>query len=94
MILLRLSLRLTFVSLKLFTVIPSQILLGIPQTRFRLFGSQEWLSIGSSLYHEDTNLMDLVCVLDIQENILQLSSNDYVEHHVDCFVVVRHVDLG
>ena len=27
--------------------------------------------------------MDSVCVLDIQENILRLSSNDYVEHHVD-----------
>ena len=28
------------------------------------------LPIGSSLYHEDTNLTDSVCVLDIQENIL------------------------
>ncbi|QHO02612.1 uncharacterized protein DS421_13g425270 [Arachis hypogaea] len=36
-----LSLRPTFASLKLVTVIPSQILLGIPQTRFRLSGSQE-----------------------------------------------------
>ena len=41
------------------------------------------MPIGSSLYHEDTNLTDSVRVLDIQENILQLSSNDYVEHHVD-----------
>ena len=48
----------------------------------------------SSLYHEDTNLTDSVRVLDTQENILWLSSNDYVEHHVDCFVVVRHADLG
>ena len=48
----------------------------------------------SSLYHEDTNLTDSVRVLDIQENILQLSSNYYVEHHVDHFVVVRHADLG
>ncbi|QHN96301.1 2,3-bisphosphoglycerate-dependent phosphoglycerate mutase [Arachis hypogaea] len=36
-----LSLRPTFAGLKLVTVIPSQILLGIPQTRFRLSGSQE-----------------------------------------------------
>ena len=35
----------TIASLKLVTVIPSQILLEIPQTRFRLFGSQEWLPI-------------------------------------------------
>ena len=48
----------------------------------------------SSLYHEDTNLTDSVRVLDIQENILQLSSNDYVEHHVDRFVVVRHATLA
>ena len=41
-ILLRLSLRPALASLKLVTAIPSQILLGIPQTRFRLFGSQEW----------------------------------------------------
>ena len=40
-ILLRLSPRPTVASLKLVTVIPSQILLGIPQTRFRLSGSQE-----------------------------------------------------
>ena len=32
----------TIASLKLVTVIPSQILLRIPQTRFRLSGSQEW----------------------------------------------------
>ena len=32
----------TLASLKLVTVIPSQILLGIPQTKFRLSGSQEW----------------------------------------------------
>ena len=36
-----LSLRPTFESLKLVTVIPSQILLGIPQIRFRLSRSQE-----------------------------------------------------
>ena len=41
------------------------------------------LLIGSSLYHEGTNLTDSVRVLDTQENILRLSSNDYVEHHVD-----------
>ena len=35
-------LRPTFAGLKLVTVIPSQILLGIPQTRFRLSGPQEW----------------------------------------------------
>ena len=35
------SLRSTFASLKLVTVIPSQILLRIPQTRFRLSESQE-----------------------------------------------------
>ena len=40
-ILLRLSPHPTVVSLKLITVIPSQILLGIPQTRFRLSGYQE-----------------------------------------------------
>ena len=38
---------------------------------------------GSNLYHEDPNLTDSVCVLETQENILWLSSNDYVEHHVD-----------
>ena len=36
------------------------------------------LPLSSSLYHEGFNLR-----LKIQENILQLSSNDYVEHHVD-----------
>ncbi|QHO21096.1 ABC transporter G family member [Arachis hypogaea] len=41
-ILLRLSLRPTLASLKFVTVIPFRILLGIPQTRSRLFGSQEW----------------------------------------------------
>ena len=94
MILLRLSLRLALASFKLVTAIPSQILLGIPQTRFRLSESQEWLPIGSSLYHEDTNLTDSIRVLDTQESILQLSSNDYVEHHVDRFVVVRHAILA
>ena len=49
---------------------------------------------GSSLYHEDPNLTDSVRVLETQENMLRMSSNDYVEHHVDRFVVVRHADLG
>ena len=52
------------------------------------------LPIGSSLFHEGSNLTDSVRVLDIQENILRLSSNDYVEHHVDRFVIVRHEDIG
>ena len=41
------------------------------------------LPIGSSLYHEGSNLTDSVRESDTQETILQLSSNDYVEHHVD-----------
>ena len=93
-ILLRLSLHPAIASFKFVTAIPSQILLGIPQTRFRLSGSQEWLPIGSSLWHEDTHLTDSVRVLDTQENILRLSSNDYVEHHVDRFVVVKHAILA
>ncbi|KAL4365583.1 hypothetical protein AHAS_Ahas07G0120600 [Arachis hypogaea] len=51
------------------------------------------LPIVSSLYHEGSNLTDLNALLsgdasqmhgsETQENILQLASNDYVEHHVD-----------
>ena len=51
------------------------------------------LPIGSSLYHEGSNLTDSNALLsgeasqirglETQETILQLSSNDYVEHHVD-----------
>ena len=41
------------------------------------------LSIDSSLYHEGSNLTDSVRRSETQENILRLSSNDYVEHHVD-----------
>ena len=41
------------------------------------------LPIGSSLYHEGSNLTNSVRGLETQENILRLSSNDYVEHHVD-----------
>ena len=50
------------------------------------------LSIGSSLYHEGSNHESGCSVirrddanreLETQENILRLSSNDYVEHHVD-----------
>ena len=58
--LLRLSLRPALASLKLVTAIPSRILLGIPQTRFRLSGSQKWPSMGSNLYHEDSNILDSV----------------------------------
>ncbi|QHO49657.1 Protein FAR1-RELATED SEQUENCE [Arachis hypogaea] len=56
------------------------------------------------LYHEGSNVTNLNALLsgeviqirgsETKENILQLSSNDYVEHHVDRFVVVKHVDLG
>ena len=41
------------------------------------------LPIGSSLYHEGSNLTDSVCGSETQETILRLSFNDYVEHHVD-----------
>ena len=51
------------------------------------------LPIGSSLYHEGSNLTDSNALLsgeasqirgsETQETILRLSSNDYVEHHVD-----------
>ena len=41
------------------------------------------LPIGFSLYHEGSNLTDSVFGLETQENILRLSSNDYVEYHVD-----------
>ena len=51
------------------------------------------LPIGSSLYHEGSNLTDSNALLseetsqirgsETQEIILRLSSNDYVEHHVD-----------
>ena len=50
------------------------------------------LPIGSSLYHEGSNLRFGYSIvrrdnanrgLETQEKILRLSSNDYVEHHVD-----------
>ena len=50
------------------------------------------LPIGSSLYHEGSNHGFRCSVvrrddanhgLEAQENILRMSSNDYVEHHVD-----------
>ena len=47
------------------------------------------LSIGSSLYHEGFNLMDSVCGLETQENILWLSSNDYVEHHIGTWILAK-----
>ena len=52
------------------------------------------LPIGSSLYHEGSNHMDLIPGSETQVTILRLLSNDYVEYHVDRFVVVRHADLG
>ena len=62
------------------------------------------LPISSSLYHEGSNLMDSNALFsgeasqihgsETQESILWLASNDYVEHDVDRFVVVRHADLG
>ena len=57
----------------------------------------------SSLYHEGSNLRfgcsivrsdDANRGLETQGNILRLSSNDYVEHHVDRFLVIRHAILA
>ena len=74
-----LSLRPTFMSLKLVIVIPSQILLRIPQTRFRLSGSQECCPFGFSLYHEGSNLRTRSVDQKPKRYALKLSPNDYVE---------------
>ena len=83
-ILLRLSLRPALASLKLVTAIPSQILLGIPQTRFRLSGSQEWPSMGSNLYHEDSNISDSVpCIRylrDTHSSLVACRTEVFVRH--------------
>ena len=78
----------TIVSLKLVTAIPSQILLRIPQTRFRLFGSQEWPSMGSNLYHEDSNISDSVLCIRYLRDIHSISSSCRTK------VVVRHAFIG
>ena len=78
----RLSLRPALASLKLVTAIPSQILLEIPQTRFRLSESQEWPPIDSSLYHEGSNLR-----LETQEIRIQAIASRTE-------VVVRHMFIG
>ena len=84
LILLRLSLRPTLASLKLVIIIPSQILLGIPQTRFRLSGSQEWPSMGSNLYHEDSNISDSVpCIRylrDTHSSLFACRTEVFVRH--------------
>ncbi|QHN77370.1 ARM REPEAT PROTEIN INTERACTING WITH [Arachis hypogaea] len=87
-ILLRLSLRPALASLKLVTAIPSQILLGIPQTRFRLFGSREWPSMGSNLCHEDSNISDSVPCIRYLKDIHSISSSCRTK------VVVRHAFIG
>ena len=89
-----LSLRPTFSGLKLVTVIPFQILLRIPQTRFRFSGSQECcqLVLASTM----KVLISRTQSVDQKPKryALKLSPNDYVEHHVDRFVVVRHAILA
>ena len=102
MILLRLSLRPALASLKLVTTIPSQILLGIPQTRFRLSGSQEWPSMGSNLYHEDSNISDsalyirylrdihsslFACRTDVVIRHAFISENDDERHIIITFIM-------
>ena len=87
-LLLRLSLCPALASLKFVTAIPSQILLGIPQTRFRLFGSQEWPSMGSNLYHEDSIISDSVPCIRYLRDTHSISSSCRTE------VVVRHAFIG
>ena len=83
-ILLRLSLRPALASLKLVRAIPSQILLRIPQTRFRLSGSQEWPSMGSNLYHEDSNISDSVLCIrylrDTHSSLFACRTEVFVRH--------------
>jgi len=83
-ILLRLSLRPALASLKLVTAIPSQILLGMPEIRFRLSGSQEWPSMGSNLYHEDSNISDSVLGIrylrDTHSSLFACRTEVFVRH--------------
>ena len=84
-----LSLRPTFAGLKLVIVIPSQILLRIPQTRFRLSGSQECcqLVLASTTKFLISRIQMLCCqerqVKSVDQRpkryALKLSPNDYVE---------------
>ena len=71
-------------SLKLVTAIPSQILLRISQTRFRLSRSQEWPSMGSNLYHEDSNISDSVLCIrylrDTHSSLFACRTEVFVRH--------------